>query len=100
MSKLTEKRLEKLDEAISIYTCMRKTDEEVVIIMSADLFSELIALNHSSVILWNYSRDGFQPHQYNGCSLELVSTLNYVAVAYFNIITSKLHNIKEIKEEG
>ena len=97
MSKLTEKRLEKLDEAISIYSCMRKTDEEVVIIMSSDLFAELIALNHSSVI---YSRDGFQPHQYKGCYLKLVSTLNYVAVAYFNIITSKLHNIKEIKEEG
>ena len=96
MSKLTEKRLEKLDEAISIYSCMRKTDEEVVIIMSSDLFAELIALNHSLVI---YSRDGFQPHQYKGCSLELVSILNYVAVAYFNIRTNKLHNIKEIKEE-
>lgn len=96
MSKLTEKRLEKLDEAISIYSCMRKTNDVVIIRMSSDLFSELIAFNHSLVV---YSRDGFQPHQYKGCSLELVSILNYVAVAYFNIRTNKLHNIKEIREE-
>lgn len=96
MRKLTDKRLEKLDEAISIYSCMRKTDDVVIIKMSTDLFSELIALNHPFVI---YSRDGFQPHKYKGCSLELVSILNYVAVAYFNIRTGKLHNIREIKEE-
>lgn len=94
--KLTDKRLAKLDEAISIYDCMKKTDEEVVIIMSKDLFSELLAVNHPSVI---YSRDGFQPHQYKGCFLELVSILNYVAVAYFNKRTGKLHDIREIKEE-
>ena len=96
MNILSDKRLEKLDEAISIYSCMKKTDDEVVIIMSQDLFSELIAVNHPFVI---YSRDGFQPHQYKGCFLELVSILNYVAVAYFNIRTDKLHDIREIKEE-
>lgn len=92
--KLTDKRLEKLDEAISIYDCMRKTEDAVVIKMSKDLFSELIAVNHSFVI---YSRD-WHPHQYKGHFLELVSNQNYVAVAYFNTRTGKEHHLKEIKE--
>ena len=97
MRKFTDKRLEKLDEAISNYSCLRKNEDDVVIIkMGQDLFSELIAVNHPFVI---YSRDGYQPHQYKGCSLEIVSNLNYVAVAYFNIRTGKLHDIREIKED-
>lgn len=96
MRKFTDKRLEKLDEAISIYSCMRKTDDVVIIKMSPELFSELIAVNHPFVI---YSRDGFQPHKYKGYSLEIVSNLDYVAVAYFNTRTGKLHDIREIKEE-
>lgn len=97
MRKFTGKRLEKLDEAINIYSCMRKIDDVVIIRMSTDLFSELIALNHSLVV---YSRDGWQPHQYKGCSLELVSILDYVAVAYFSMRTGNLHDIKEIKEDS
>lgn len=96
MRKFTDKRFEKLDEAISIYSCMRKTDDVVFIKISPELFSKLIAVNHPYVI---YSRDGYQPHQYKGCSLEIVSNLDYVAVAYFNIRTGKLHDIREIKEE-
>lgn len=95
MKKFTDKRLAKLDETISLYHCKRKTDDVVFIRMSKDLFSELIAVNLPFVI---YSRGGYQPHQYKGCCLELVSNLDYVAVAYFNIITGKLHDIREIKE--
>ena len=93
--KLTDKRLAKLDETLSFYSCMRKTEDVVIIKMSKDLFSSLIAFNCPFVI---YSRDGLQPHQYKGCILELVSNLDYVAVAYFNKRTGKLHDIREIKE--
>ena len=94
MRNLTDKRLEKLDEAISIYNCMRKIDDAVVIKMSKDLFSELIAVNHPFV---TYSRD-WRPHQYKGKILELVSNENYIAVAYFNTRIGKEHHLKEIKE--
>ena len=96
MRKLTDKRLAKLDEKISLYSCMRKIDDEVVVKMSKDLFSELIAVNHPFVV---YSRDGLQPHKYKGCFLELVSNQNYVAVAYYNIITGKEHHIREIEDD-
>ena len=96
MRNLTDKRLEKLDEAISIYDCMRKINDAVIIKMSKDLFSELIAVNCSFVI---YSRDGLHPHKYKGHVLELVSNQNYVAVAYFNTMTGNEHLLKEIKEE-
>lgn len=96
MRNLTDKRLEKLDEVISIFDCMRKTEDAVVIKMSKDLFSELIAVNCPFVI---YSRDGLHPHKYKGHVLELVSNQNYVSVAYFNTRTGKEHHIKEIKEE-
>ena len=94
--KMTDKRLAKLDEAISIYDCMRKIDDEVVIKMSKELFSSLIAFNCPFVI---YSRDGLEPHKYKGHFLELVSNQNYVSVAYFNTRTGKEHHIKEIKED-
>ena len=94
MRNLTD-RLAKLDEAISIYDCMRKTEDAVVIKMIKELFSELIAVNCPFVI---YSRD-WHPHQYKGHFLELVSNQNYVAVAYFNTRTGKEHHLKEIKEE-
>lgn len=96
MRELTDKRLAKLDEKISLYSCMRKIDDEVVIKMSKDLFSELIAINHPFVV---FSTDDFQPHKYKGCSLELVSNQNYVAVAYYNTRTGKEHHIREIEEE-
>lgn len=96
MRKFTDKRLAKLDEKISIYSCMRKIDDGVVIKMSKDLFCELIAVNHPFVV---YSRDGLQPHKYKGCFLELVSNPNYVAVAYYNIRTGKEHHIREIEED-
>lgn len=96
MNTLSDKRLAKLDEKIRIYSCMRKIDDDVVIKMSNDLFSEFIAVNHPLVV---YSRDGLQPHKYKGCFLELVSNQNYVAVAYYNKITGKEHHIREIEEE-
>lgn len=94
--KLTDKRLAKLDEAISIYDCMRKNEDAVVIKMSKDLFAELIAVNHSFV---TYSSDLFHPHQYKGKYLKLVPAFDYVAVVYFNTITGKEHHLKEIKED-
>ena len=96
MRKFTDKRLEKLDEAISIYDCMRKIDDAVAIKMSKDLFAELIAVNHPFV---TYSRDLFHPHQYKGKYLELVPAFDYVAVVYFNTRTGKEHHLKEIKED-
>lgn len=97
MEKLTIQRLAKLDEKISIYSCMRKIDDEIVIKMSKDLFCELIAINHPFLVV--YSKDDFQPHKYKNCTLELVQNSNYVAVAYYNIRTGKTHHIREIKEE-
>jgi hypothetical protein len=94
--KLTAERLAKLDEKISVFSCMKKIDDEVVIKMSKDLFCELIAINHPLVI---FSTDDFHPHKYKGCTLELVQNPNYVAVAYYNIITGKEHHIREIEEE-
>ena len=94
MRNLTD-RLAKLDEAISIYDCMRKTEDAVVIKMIKELFSELIAVNCPYVI---YSTDGLSPHKYKGHVLELVSNQNYVSVAYFNTRTGKEHHLKEIKE--
>ena len=96
MRNLTDKRLEKLDEAIRIYDCMRKIEDAVVIKMSKDLFSELLAFTSPFVI---YYTDGLHPHRYKGHILELVSNENYVAVAYFNTRTGKEHLIKEIKED-
>lgn len=93
--KLTDKRLAKLDEAISIYDCMRKIDDAVAIKMSKDLFAELIAVNHPFV---TYSRD-WRPHQYKGKILVLVPDFDYVAVVYFNSRTGKEHHLKEIKED-
>lgn len=94
--KLTNKRLAKLDETISIYSCMRKIDDEVVIKMSKDLFCELIAVNHPFV---TYSRDLFKPHQYKGNFLKLEPYYDYIAVAYYNRMTGKEHHIREIKED-
>ena len=96
MRNLPDKRLEKLDEAIRIYDCMRKIEDAVVIKMSKDLFSELLAFASPFVI---YSTDGLHPHRYKGHILVLVSNENYVAVAYFNTRTGKEHLIKEIKED-
>lgn len=96
MRRLTDQRLAKLDEKISIFSCMKKIDDEVVIKMSKDLFCELIAINHPFVVL---STDDFHPYKYKGCLLELVQNPNYIAVAYYNIRTGKLHHIREIKEE-
>lgn len=96
MEKLTIQRLAKLDEKISIYSCMRKIDDEIVIKMSKDLFCELIAFNQPYVV---FSTDDLHPHKYKNCTLELVQNPNYVAVAYYNIRTGKLHHIREIKEE-
>lgn len=91
-----EMRMRMLDEVINIFDCMRKTEDAVVIKMSKDLFSELIAVNCPYVI---YSTDGLSPHKYKGHVLELVSSQNYVSVAYFNTRTYKEHHIKEIKED-
>lgn len=91
-----EMRMRMLDEVISIFDCMRKTEDAVVIKMSKDLFSSLISFNCPFVI---YSRDDLQPHQYKGYSLEIVSNPDYVAVAYFNTRTGKEHHIREIKDE-
>lgn len=96
MNILSDKRMKMLDATLSMYSFMRKIDDEVVIKMSKDLFSSLIAFNCPFVI---YSRDGLQPNQYKGYFLELESKFDYVAVAYFNKITGKLHDIREIKEE-
>ena len=97
MNMLSDKRMKMLDATLSMYSFMRKIDDEVVIKMSKDLFSSLIAFNCPFVI---YSRDDLQPHQYKGYSLVLVSNLNYVAVAYYNRMTGKEHHIREIKEEA
>ncbi len=103
MNKLSDKRLAKLDEAISIYDCMRKIEDAVVIKMSKDLFAELIAVNHPFFLLCGqnviYSTDGLYSNRYKGHILGFVSNENYVAVAYFNTMTGKLHNIREIKED-
>lgn len=96
MNKLSGKRMKMLDATLSMYSFMRKIDDEVVINMSKDLFSSLIAFNCPFVIC---SRDGLQPHQYKGHFLELVSDDDYVAVAYVNRLTGKIHDIREIKEE-
>lgn len=96
MKYFTEKRKAKLDEQISIYSCLRKMDDAVVIQMSPDLFSELIAFNDSLLI---YSRDGFQPHRYKGCDLILASGESFLSIAYINMRTGKEHHIREIKEE-
>lgn len=96
MRKLSDQRLAKLDEKISIYSCMRKIDDEIVLKMSKDLFYELIAYNHPFVVL---STDDFHPYKYKGCFLELVQNPNYIAVAYYNIISGKLHHIREIEED-
>ena len=93
--KLTDKRLNKLDETLSFYSCMRKDEDDVIIKMSKDLFAELIAVNHPFV---TYSRD-WRPNQYKGKIVELVPAFDYVAVAYFNKMTGKEHHLKEIKEE-
>lgn len=94
--KMTDKRLAKLDEALSFYSCMRKTEDEVIIKMSKDLFAELIAVNCPFVI---YTTDLLHPHQYKGHFLKLVPEFDYVAVAYFNTRTGKEHHIREIKED-
>lgn len=93
--KMTDKRLAKLDETLSFYSCMRKTEDAVIIKMSKDILVELIAVNHPFV---TYSTDLYHPHQYKGNYLELVPAFDYVAVAYFNTKTFKTHNIREIKE--
>lgn len=95
MNKLSDKRMKMLDATLSMYSFMRKFEDVVVIKMSKDLFLSLMSFNFPLVI---YSRDDLQPHQYKGYSLELVSNLDYVAVAYFNTRTGKLHDIREIKE--
>jgi len=96
MNTLSGKRMKMLDATLSMYSFMKKIDDEVVIKMSKDLFSSLVTFNCPYVI---YSRDDFQPHQYKGYSLEIVSNLDYVAVAYFNKRTGKEHHIREIEEE-
>ena len=96
MNAMSDKRMKMLDATLSIYSCMRKFDDEVVIKMSKDLFSSLITFNCPFDI---YSRDGLEPHKYKGHSLVLVSNENYVAVAYYNTRTGKEHLIREIKEE-
>lgn len=95
MNILSGKRMEMLDAKLSIYSYMRKTNDEVVIKMSKDLFSGLIAFNSSLITC---SSDGLHPHQYKGYFLELVSDNDYVAVAYVNRLTGKIHDIREIKE--
>ena len=96
MNILSDKRMKMLDATLSMYSFMKKNEDEVVIKMSKDLFSSLIAFNCPFVI---YSRDGLEPHKYKGYFVELESNLDYIAVAYFNKITGKLHNIREIKED-
>lgn len=96
MNILSDKRMKMLDATLSMYSFMKKIDDVVVIKMSKDLFSSLVAFNCPFVI---YSRDGLQPNQYKGYFLELESNSDYVAVAYFNKKTGKLHDIREIKEE-
>lgn len=96
MNILSDKRMKMLDATLSMYSFVRKIEDEVVIKMSKDLFSSLLAFNCPFVI---YSRDDLKPHQYKGYSLEIVSNLDYVAVAYFNTRTGKEHHIREIKEE-
>ena len=87
--------MKKLDEQISIYSCLRKLDDAVVIQMSPDLFSELMAFNNSLLI---YSRDGFQ-HKYKGCDLILASGESFLSIAYVNTRTGMRTKYREIKEE-
>ena len=96
MNILSEKRRKMMDATLSMYSFMRKIDDVVVIKMSKDLFVSLLSFNFPFVI---YSRDVLKPHQYKGYSPVLVSNPDYVAVAYFNTRTGKLHDIREIKEE-
>lgn len=96
MNKMSDKRMKMLDATLSMYSFMKKIDDAVIIKMSKDLFSSLIAFNCPFVI---YSRDGLGSHKYKGHFLELVSNQNYVAVAYFNKRTGKEHHIREIKED-
>ena len=96
MNKMSDKRLEKLDTAIRFYSCMRKSEDEVVILMGKDLMCELLANANAFVMA---SIDDFRPYQYKGHFVELKTDLNVLAVAYFNKMTGKLHDIREIKEE-
>ena len=96
MNILSGKRMKMLDATLSIYSFMRKIDDEVVIKISKDLFSGLMTFNSSLITC---SSDGLHPHQYKGHFLELVSDDDYVAVAYFNRVTGKIHDIREIKED-
>lgn len=96
MRNFTEKRRKKLDEQISIYSCLKKMNDAVVIQMSPDLFSELIAYSDSFLI---YSRDGFQPHKYKGCDLILASGVSFLSIAYIDTRTGMITKHREIKEE-
>lgn len=97
MRYFSEKRMKKLDEKISIYSCMRKIDDAVVIQMSPDLFSELIAYNNAFTI---YSRDGMHPHKYKGCDVILASGESFLSIAYINTKTGLITKHREIKEEN
>lgn len=96
MRYFTEKRKEKLDEQISVYSCLRKLDDAVVIQMSPDLLSELIAYDHAVMLLG----DGIHPHRYKGCDVILASGESFLSIAYINTKTGLMMKYKEIKEEN
>lgn len=96
MRYFTEKRRKKLDEQISIYSCLKKMNDAVVIQMSPDLFSELISYNNAYTI---YSRDGMHPHKYKGCDLILASGESFLSIAYVDTRTGMITKQREIKED-
>ena len=96
MGKLTAKRLEKLDSTIRFYSCMRKSEDEIVILMGKELMYELLANANAFVMA---TIDDSRPYQYKGHFVELKTDVDELAVAYYNTRTGKTHSIREIKED-
>lgn len=92
---LTFKRINALSEVISRYKAFN-SDEDVVVIISFDLLSEMRAKCVKSIWLKDNGEEFFM-----GCKVIMsnVNMGNYLAVAYLNELEGRFHDIIEITDE-
>ena len=94
----SEMRMSMLDEVISLFSCMRRINDKVVIKMSPDVFHDLLA-DHLRCNAVEFTSNHESP-TYKGNPIIIdKSKENLLAVAYFNTDNGKEHNIRELKED-
>ena len=91
---MTFQRISAVAELISRYEGKKSSFDTVVVIISFDLLSELRAKCVKSICLVKDGDEFFM-----GCKMIMSKSSNYLAVAYWDELEDRFHDIIEITDE-